>query len=168
MSHEEHKARAPARVRVGVITVSDTRTEASDESGRAIVDLLKSANHSVLSVGIVRDDVGAIAAATDRALSAGADVVILTGGTGVARRDVTVEALKSRFAKELPGFGELFRRISAHSIGSSAIMSRATAGVTSDNRVLILLPGSLDAVELAMERIVLPELGHLVEEARRG
>ncbi|MBI4394280.1 MAG: MogA/MoaB family molybdenum cofactor biosynthesis protein [Euryarchaeota archaeon] len=167
MSHREHREKAPVGIKVAIVTVSDTRTPETDASGKMIEEGLVRSGHSIVSTSIVKDDAKDIVAAAMTASALGSDVVIFTGGTGISSRDVTLEALRPLFAKELPGFGELFRILSHVEIGSASIMSRATAGITAARKLLVLLPGSTRAVSLAMERIVLPELGHLLEEARR-
>ena len=164
MSHIEHKAQAPASVGCFVLTVSDTRTLATETSGRAIADLLTGAGHAVVDRAVVRDEPREVVAAV-RAAIAHDDVraVVTTGGTGIARRDSTYEALAALFEKRLDGFGELFRMLSYEAIGASAMLSRATAGVIG-GRIVFLLPGSEHAVRLAMDKLILPELGHLVRE----
>ncbi len=163
----EHKQQAPSTLRCFVVTVSDTRTEATDKSGRAIVSLLTEAGHTVVGRTIVRDDASMVKGVIARTLGQlDNDVIITTGGTGITSRDTTYEAVASLLEKELPGFGELFRALSYQEVGSSAMMSRATAGLTA-GRILIALPGSEAAVRLAMNKLILPELGHLVQQARK-
>jgi molybdenum cofactor biosynthesis protein B len=150
-----------------VLTVSDTRTLETDTGGARVAELLAGAGHAVAAREIVRDDAAAIAAALSAALARdGIDAVILTGGTGVAPRDVTPEAVAPLLERVVPGFGELFRMLSYQEIGSAAILSRAVAGLAR-GRVVFVLPGSRGAVQLAMEKLVLPELGHLLAEARK-
>ena len=162
---EEHKQRAPAAVRCFIVTVSDTRTEETDTSGRAIAELLTAAGHHVSGRVIVKDEAALVRNTVERQLASGdVDVIITTGGTGIAARDTTFEALDSMLEKKLPGFGELFRMLSYQQIGSAAMMSRATAGISA-RRVVVALPGSEAAVRLAMEKLLLPELGHLVQQA---
>ncbi|HUJ25554.1 MAG TPA: MogA/MoaB family molybdenum cofactor biosynthesis protein [Myxococcales bacterium] len=165
MSHHEHKARAPKSARVAVITCSDTRTKENDTGGGAIVAGLQAGGHVVAGYEIVKDEPALILAAIERA--AGAQAVLITGGTGITRRDSTFEAVSGVIARPLPGFGELFRMLSYGEIGSAAMLSRATAGVTGDGRLLFAMPGSPAGVKLAMEKLVLPELGHLLEELAR-
>jgi molybdenum cofactor biosynthesis protein B len=162
MAHREHERRAPRSVGCAVITVTDSRTTASDRSGDAIRAALIAAGHVVALSEIVADDRTAIRDALAGATGRG-DIaaVILTGGTGIAARDVTVESLADRWSKELPGFGEIFRALSVAEIGAAAFLSRATAGVI-DGRFVVVLPGSTAACELAMERLVVPQLGHAV------
>lgn len=162
-----HRAVSPGRVRAYVITASDTRTETTDASGRYLREALADRGHEVVGAELVKDEPELVRAAIDRARQAGSDAAIVTGGTGLSRRDSTVEAVRSVLAKELPGFGELFRYLSFAEIGSAAMLSRATAGVTADGLVVAAVPGSTGACRTAFERLLGPELGHLVREARR-
>ena len=167
MSVAEHRAHAPARVDCFVLTVSDTRTLDTETSGRAIADLLVAAGHAVVGRTLVRDDPADVTRVVRERIDAGdARAIITTGGTGIARRDSTYEALTSLFDKRLDGFGELFRMLSYEQIGSAAMLSRACAGLVA-GRIVVALPGSENAVRLAMERLLIPELGHLVHEASR-
>ena len=167
MSQAEHKARAPSSVRCVIVTISDTRTEETDTSGRAIAELLTAAGHAVAGRAIVKDDADLVRGTIERHLaSADVQVVITTGGTGITSRDSTYEAVSGLLQKRLDGFGELFRMLSFEQIGSAAIMSRACAGLVA-GRIVISLPGSEAAVRLAMERLVIPELGHLVQQASK-
>jgi molybdenum cofactor biosynthesis protein B len=163
-----HRRAAPGSLRAAVITVSDTRTLETDTGGGAVVELLEAAGHAVAAREIVPDERSAIADALARALARDdLRAVILTGGTGVAPRDVTPEAIAPLLEREIPGFGELFRMLSFEQIGSAALLSRAMAG-TAAGVVVFALPGSRGAVELAMRRLILPELGHLAAEAAKG
>jgi molybdenum cofactor biosynthesis protein B len=147
--------------------VSDTRTLETDGGGARVVELLEAAGHALAGREIVPDDAGAIAAALRGALARdGVEAVVLTGGTGVSPRDVTPDAVEPLLERTLPGFGELFRWLSYQEVGSAALLSRALAGIA-HGRVVFALPGSRAAVKLAMERLVLPELGHLIGEARK-
>jgi len=167
MSHVEHKAHAPASVRCYVLTVSDTRTPDTDSGGAAIRQLLESAGHVVSGRDIVRDEPADVAArVTDRLGDAVTQVIITTGGTGITSRDGTYEAVHSLLEKHLDGFGELFRMLSFQEIGPAAMMSRATAG-TANGKAVFVLPGSPGAVRLAMTRLIIPELGHVVQQLRR-
>jgi molybdenum cofactor biosynthesis protein B len=183
VSHLEHQAQAPASVRCAVLTISDSRTEDTDTGGRAIVSLLVDAGHQVVARAIVKDDPGAIRARvlewTDRraapdnpvspaATAVGPDVqaIITTGGTGISSRDGTYETIVALLDKQLDGFGELFRMLSFQEIGPAAMLSRACAGV-SRRHLIVSLPGSEHAVRLAMTRLILPELGHLIREVSR-
>src|SRR5467141_1478479 len=157
---DEHKARAPKSVKCGVITISDSRTEATDESGKILRQLLLDAGHKILFMAIVKDDRKAIAEAVEQA-SWTCDAIVTNGGTGLSKRDVTIPALLPTFERTLPGFGELFRFLSYEKIGSAAMLSGATAGVY-HGRLVFCLPGSPDACRLAMEKLILPELGHAV------
>jgi molybdenum cofactor biosynthesis protein B len=167
MSCDAHRAASPVRVRCTVITVSDTRTEATDTSGRAVADLLTAAGHAVAGRRIVPDEPPQIREAVTAALrSTDVDVVITTGGTGISRRDTTIEVVTGLFDKPIHGFGELFRMLSYEDIGPAAMLSRACAGLAS-GKILVSLPGSEPAVRLALTKLLLPELGHLVREATR-
>jgi molybdenum cofactor biosynthesis protein B len=167
MSHTDHKATSPASVRCYVLTVSDTRTPATDTSGTAIVELLEANGHNVTARAIVRDDSDAIRAALRAQLDAAApQVIITTGGTGITSRDSTYEVVCTLLEKRLEGFGELFRMLSYQEIGPSAMMSRACAG-TAQGKIIVSLPGSEHAVRLGMNKLLLPELGHLVRELSR-
>jgi molybdopterin adenylyltransferase len=143
-----------------VITISDTRTETTDTSGQKIRELLLAAHHVVSFYAIRKDEPEQIRA-TLSALPTEIELVILNGGTGIGKRDTTFEAIAAVLEKEIPGFGELFRMLSFEQIGAAAMLSRATAGV-SGKRVIFSLPGSTAAVELAMTKLILPQIGHLV------
>lgn len=164
---DEHKARAPAWARVYVVTCSDTRTEATDEGGRFIRERLAELGHVHAGSAIVRDEPALILQQLDRAREAGAQVVLLTGGTGLSSRDATFEAVSGTLRRPLPGFGELFRSLSYAAIGSAAMLSRAVAGVREDGLLVFAMPGSPAAVRLACERLIFPELTHLLEELAR-
>ena len=157
---DEHKARAPKSVKCGVITISDSRTETTDESGKILKQLLLDAGHKILFTAIVKDDRKAIAEAVEQA-SWTCDAIVTNGGTGLSKRDVTIETLEPGLEKVLPGFGELFRVLSYRDVGSAAMLSRAIAGVYK-TRLLFCLPGSPAACLLAMKSLILPELGHAV------
>jgi molybdenum cofactor biosynthesis protein B len=162
----EHRSQSPKSIGFAVITISDTRDASSDRGGEALARLVTEAGHRVAWRTIVKDEAGPIESAV-RSACAREDVelVLTTGGTGIAPRDVTVPTLEGLFDGTLPGFGELFRRLSFEQIGTAAILSRATAGVLG-RKVVIALPGSPQALDLAMRGIVLPEAGHLVSQAR--
>jgi molybdenum cofactor biosynthesis protein B len=166
MSAGQHKARAPRRLRVAVLTVSDTRTEATDDSGALARDLLARAGHEAGPRAVVRDEARAIRDAV-LALLPVSDALVLNGGTGISPRDVTIETLEPMLDKRLPGFGELFRALSFAEVGSAAMLSRATAGIL-QGKPVFALPGSPEAVRLGVERLILPELGHLAAEAVKG
>jgi molybdopterin adenylyltransferase len=163
----EHKAAGPARVRCFVLTISDTRSEANDTSGRAIRELLEGAGHVVAGSAIVKDDPATVIRVVSDQLSTGdADVIITTGGTGLTSRDSTYEALSEIIEKRLDGFGELFRMLSYQDIGPAAMLSRAIGG-TARGKFVAALPGSEAAVRLAMNKLLIPELGHVVQQTRK-
>jgi molybdopterin adenylyltransferase len=167
VSSSDHKAAAPARVRAFVLTVSDTRTADNDTSGLAICELLKAAGHHVAGKAIEKDDPARVAELVRQHAAIGdVDAIITSGGTGVTSRDSTFEAIDALLTKRLPGFGELFRMLSYADIGSAAMMSRACAG-TIGKVVVISLPGSEKAVKLAMTKLIIPELTHLVQQATK-
>jgi len=160
----EHKAQAPAAVGCFVLTVSDTRTIESDTSGRAIRELLTAAGHAVVGSELVRDDPDEVAGVVRRQLDDPATrIIVTTGGTGITSRDDTFEAVDRLFEKRLAGFGELFRMLSFQEIGSAAMLSRAAAG-TARGKAIFVLPGSEHAVRLAMNRLIVPELGHIAQQ----
>jgi molybdenum cofactor biosynthesis protein B len=166
MGLQEHRRDAPLAIGFAVITVSDTREPATDRGGDTLVRAVGDAGHRVAWRTLVRDEASEIEAAVQAATSReDADLVLLTGGTGIAPRDVTAPTVERLFESAIPGFGELFRWLSFREIGSAAILSRATAGLVR-GKVVIALPGSPKALELAMREIVLPEAGHLVAQAR--
>lgn len=162
----EHKAHAPAQVSAFVVTCSDSRGPEADESGQTIQGMLEAVGHTIAGYKVVKDDPEAIRGALEEAIAAGARAVIFNGGTGIGRRDSTVEVLGRLFEKELPGFGELFRYLSFKEIGSPAMMSRAAAG-TYRGAIVFALPGSPQAARLALDALILPELGHAVRELTR-
>ena len=167
MSQAEHKAIAPSCVRCVVMTISDTRTEETDASGRAIAELLTAAGHTVAGRAIVKDDAVLVRGTIERHLAtADVQAIITTGGTGITSRDSTYEAVSGLLQKRLDGFGELFRLLSYQQIGPAAMMSRACAGLVA-GRIVVSLPGSEAAVRLAMERLLIPELGHMVQQANK-
>ena len=168
MSVSEHKARAQQSVRCFIVTVSDTRTIETDTSGRAIADLLVAAGHEVAGRTIVKDDPDIVRGTIERQLVAAEDVqvIITTGGTGITSRDSTYEAVDALLQKRLDGFGELFRMLSFEQIGPAAMMSRACAGLVA-GRIVVSLPGSEAAVRLALEKLLIPELAHLVQQATK-
>jgi molybdopterin adenylyltransferase len=167
MGHLDHKATSPASVRCYVLTISDTRQASNDTSGRAISELLEANGHDVSGRGIVRDDPDAIRSALQKQLDeASVQVIITTGGTGITSRDSTYEVVCNLLEKRLEGFGELFRMLSYQEIGPSAMLSRACAG-RAQGKIIASLPGSENAVRLAMNKLLLPELGHLVRELSR-
>ena len=157
----------PASVPCFILTISDTRTPETDRSGDAIATRLEAAGHSVIGRRIVRDVASEVASAVEKALAGDAKAIITTGGTGIATRDTTFEAISALIERPMPGFGELFRMLSYDQIGPGAMLSRACAGIT-NRRVLFVLPGSEKAVTLAMEKLIVPELGHIVSEMTKG
>jgi molybdopterin adenylyltransferase len=159
VSVEEHRHHAHKSLKVGVVTASDTRTADTDESGRLIREMLTSAGHRVEHYEIVPDDPGPIRKALLENLMR-LDAIIVNGGTGISSRDSTIEAVRTLLEKELEGFGELFRYLSYQEIGSAAILSRALAGVAA-GKIVASLPGSPQACRLAMEKLLVPELGHM-------
>jgi molybdenum cofactor biosynthesis protein B len=167
MTVAEHKAAAPSSVRCFIVTVSDTRTLETDEGGRTIADLLAAAGHVVTGRTLVRDDPELVHSTIERHLAdVGLQVIITTGGTGITSRDSTYEAVSTLLDKQLDGFGELFRMLSFQEIGPAAMLTRACAGLVA-RRIVIALPGSPGAVRLAMERLIIPELGHLAQQAAK-
>jgi len=163
-AHQEHKALAPRVVGCLVITCSDTRTPETDTSGQLIQKLLREHGHEVVGYHVIKDDPGqiqhriALGTTHDRI-----HAIIINGGTGISRRDSTFEAVDKMLEKRLEGFGEIFRLLTYQEIGSPAFISRTTAG-TYNNRIVFSIPGSEHAVRLAMEKLILPELGHLVQQ----
>ncbi|TWT85566.1 Molybdenum cofactor biosynthesis protein B [Posidoniimonas polymericola] len=161
-----HRAEGPASLACAVVTVSDTRTEADDRGGGAILELLASSPHRVAARRIIPDEPtvinDAICALVDQP---DIDAVLLTGGTGIAPRDHTIDVVERLLDKRLPGYGELLRMLSYQQVGSAAMLSRATAGVVGQT-IILTMPGSPAAVRLAMQELILPELGHLVSQAR--
>ena len=164
MGHDEHRSRAPRSVGVAVVTVSDTRTERDDASGKLARELIEAAGHEICDYRILRDEPELVAAAV-RELAARADIraIVLNGGTGISRRDRTYEAVASLLERRLDGFGEIFRALSYGEIGSAAMLSRAVGGIVG-RAAVFALPGSTAAVRLGMERLILPELGHIATE----
>jgi molybdenum cofactor biosynthesis protein B len=165
MSVHEHKRHAREHLKAGVITASDTRAPEADTSGALIRELLERAGHQVLYYEIIPDAPERIAAAI-AANVANLDALIVNGGTGIAPRDTTIEAVRPLLERELEGFGELFRMLSYQEIGSAAMLSRAIAGLR-DGRFIAALPGSTAACRLAMEKLIIPELGHIAYLAGR-
>jgi len=163
MEHQDWKLE---NLNVWVITVSDTRTIENDQSGDLIREKMRQASLTVIGSTIVPDERQIILKSVENALNSDADFVVLTGGTGIASRDITFEAIGSVIEKELPGFGELFRMLSFHEIGSRAMLSRAIAGITG-KKAIFCLPGSVKAVALGVEKLIIPNIGHLLWEVRK-
>ena len=159
--HHEHHKKEHRPLRVGVITASDSRKADNDESGDIIKDALTKAGHSVGFYRIIPDDPDRIRSAVLDNLS-DLDAIIITGGTGISPRDNTFEAVHSILDKEIDGFGELFRMLSYNEIGSAAFLSRATAGISS-GKIVVSIPGSPAACRLAMEKLLIPQLGHMAD-----
>jgi molybdenum cofactor biosynthesis protein B len=167
-AEREHKEQAPRCVGCVVITCSDTRTRESDTSGRLAMDLLTARGHEIVAYHLVKDEPGLIRETVEAASrEPRVQAIIINGGTGISRRDSTFEAVDAMLEKRLDGFGELFRWLTYQDIGSPAIMSRATAGVYRD-RIVISTPGSEGAVRLAMEKLILPELTHMVQQISKA
>lgn len=169
MSTYEHKQEAPKKIRCQIVTISDTRTEITDKSGQLMMTLLKEHGHEIIDYEIVKDDQTHIKNAVLKGCeNKEVDVILTNGGTGIAKRDVTIETVQQIIEKEIVGFGELFRMLSyTEDIGSAAILSRAIAGVA-NNTAIFSTPGSSGAVKLAMTKLILPELGHVVREIRKN
>lgn len=168
-SVEEHRRQAPQTVSCMVLTVSDTRQDSNDKSGSLIKQLLVDHEHyTVAHYAIVPDEYHPVQSAVQQAaLNPAIDAILINGGTGMAKRDITIEAVTNLMQKEMPGFGELFRYLSfTEDIGPAAMLSRASAGVIDDTAVFCM-PGSTGAVRLAMQTLILPELGHLIRELRK-
>jgi len=166
VGHEQHRHEAPSSVRVFVVTASDTRSEADDESGAFLRAAALAAGHALVGYRIVRDEPDEVRGALHDAADAGAEIVLVNGGTGIAARDRTYEAVTSLLEKRIDGFGELFRMLSFEEIGAAAMLSRAVAGVWG-GRAVFSVPGSRAAVRLAWEKLIAPELGHVVREMRK-
>ncbi len=163
----EHKAHAPRSVACFVLTISDTKTPETDTSGALIRELLAWGGHTVAGSAIVRDEPADVQRIVrEQCATPAVQAVILTGGTGITSRDSTFEAVEALLDKRLPGFGELFRVLSYQEIGAAAMLSRAQAGVRA-GRIVVSLPGSPNACRLALEKLLIPELGHLVGEVNR-
>jgi molybdopterin adenylyltransferase len=166
MGHREHRQEAPKAARIFVVTASDTRGEAEDTSGAFLRRAAAEAGHAVVGYRIVKDEPAELRAALDEAARAGAEAIVVNGGTGIAGRDRTYEAVAGLLEKRLDGFGELFRMLSYAEIGSAAMLSRAVAGVWG-GRAVFSVPGSEAAVRLAWEKLIGPEIGHVLRELRK-
>ncbi|MDC3417852.1 MogA/MoaB family molybdenum cofactor biosynthesis protein [Aquibacillus salsiterrae] len=165
---KKHRKEAKAVVNCAIITVSDTRNKETDKSGQLIQAMLKDTGHIVLDYWISPDEQVLIEDCLKKALvNPKIDAIIINGGTGIAKRDVTIESVEPFFDKELPGFGEIFRYLSyTKDIGSASIMSRATAGIA-NNTAIFSIPGSSGAVKLALQELIIPELGHIIMELKK-
>jgi len=157
----KHRIAGPKSVTVAIVTVSDTRTAETDENGRVIEDALVRNGHKVIRYAVCLDEPSKINAEFDASLATGCDTIIFNGGTGISPRDLTIETIGLRLEKRIDGFGELFRQLSYEEIGGAAMLSRAVAG-TCQGKVIFCVPGSPDAVRLAMQKLILPELSHMV------
>ena len=169
MSESVHKHResGPERVRVAVLTISDTRTPQTDTGGDTIVELMRGAGHEIVERSIVRDEASRIRTKlVDLLARSDVDAVITTGGTGISARDTTYEVVDRMLEKKLDGFGEIFRMLSYEDIGAAAILSRALAGAVGP-KFIACLPGSRNAVRLAVEKLLVPEISHVVFELRK-
>ena len=167
MGYQEHKQKAPQSVNCAILTISDSRTEEDDESGRLIRQKLDENGHHVMAYSILKNEAESIEKKIHELLRQDElQVIIASGGTGVSHRDITIETIYSILEKKLDGFGELFRSLSYQEIGTTSIMSRAMAGVVG-GKVILCLPGSVGAIKLAMDKIIIPEIGHMVREATR-
>jgi molybdenum cofactor biosynthesis protein B len=166
MGVHEHKKQAPRSVTLGIISVSTTRALIDDTSGQWIRKRAEEKGHKVVFHQVIPDDAARITAILkDKIKESKPQVILMSGGTGITKKDVTIEAVSPLFDKELSAFGSLFAKLSMEEIDSAAIMSRATAGVI-DNTVVFCMPGSLNACKLACTRLIFPELGHLAKHVR--
>ncbi|MBI4181192.1 MAG: molybdenum cofactor biosynthesis protein MoaB [Chloroflexi bacterium] len=167
MSYQEHREKSPRSVNCAVVIISDSRTEQTDESGRLIKQRLSQNGHQVMAYSLLKNDAESIRQKIAELVGQQElQVIIISGGTGLSHRDVTVETISPMLEKKLDGFGELFRFLSYQEIGSASMLSRAIAGVVG-GKITLCLPGSLGAVTLAMDKVILPEIGHMVREASR-
>lgn len=166
-STQEHREQAPDRINCAVVTVSDTRTEETDKSGKIIKEYLTEAGHTIIDYRIVQDEPDQIGPLLDALASRpDSDAIVFNGGTGISPRDTTFDVIDRMLEKKLDGFGELFRWLSWYEIGPAAMLSRATAG-TYRNTLVFLTPGSSNAVKLAMDKLIAPEVAHMVFEVRK-
>jgi molybdopterin adenylyltransferase len=166
-SVHRHRESAPGYVRVAILTISDTRTPETDTGGDTVDELLRDAGHEVSERSIVRDEASSIRTELEGLLvRSDVDAVITTGGTGISARDTTYEVVESMLEKKLDGFGEIFRMLSYEEIGAAAILSRALAGAVG-TKFIACLPGSRNAVRLAVDKLLVPELAHVVFELRK-
>lgn len=167
-SSEMHRkaAEGQGRVPIAIVTVSDTRTPETDVSGRLIRELAEAAGHHVVDYRIVKDEPDEVLAVLNDFANGQARLIIFNGGTGIGRRDRTFDVISRAIEKPLPGFGELFRMLSYEQVGAAAMLSRATAGVYR-NKIVFSTPGSPNAVQLALEKLILPEIQHLAWELVR-
>lgn len=168
MSADDHRKQAQSQgnVAIAIVTVSDTRTPETDVSGKLIRDLAEGGGHTVVDYRIVKDEPDQVAQALNDFAGGVAQLIIFHGGTGINRRDRTYDVISRSLEKTLPGFGEIFRMLSYQEVGAAAMLSRATAGVYRQ-KVVVSVPGSPNAVQLAMEKLILPEIQHLAWELVR-
>ena len=166
-SVQKHREASPERIRVAVLTISDTRTPETDTGGNIIVDSMRMAGHEVARREIVEDDAPRIREVLEGFVAdVGVDAIVTTGGTGISARDTTYEVVSRMIDKKLDGFGEIFRMLSYEEVGAAAILSRAVAGAVG-SKFVACLPGSTNAVRLAMEKLLVPEIPHVVFELRK-
>ena len=167
-SVEKHREAAPDHVRVAVLTISDTRTPEDDTGGDVVQDLMQEAGHEVTSRSIVKDEAANIRTTlVDLLADSDVDAIITTGGTGIAARDTTYEVVDRMIEKKIDGFGEIFRMLSYEEIGAAAVLSRAVAGAVG-TKFIASLPGSRNGVRLAVEKLLVPEISHIVFELKKG
>ena len=167
MGAGEHKDKKVEKMGFAVITISDTRTKENDTSGQIIISSIEQSGCDVVDYRIIKDDINAIRDSfRELTMASSIDVLIFAGGTGISPRDRTPESISPMLEKELPGFGELFRQLSYEEIGTASLLSRAMAGVHG-RKAIFCMPGSRGAVKLAMEKIILEEVGHILWEMRR-
>jgi len=167
-SVEKHREAAPDHVRVAVLTISDTRTPEDDTGGDVIQELMQEAGHEVTSRSIVKDEAANIRTTlVDLLADSDVDAIITTGGTGIAARDTTYEVVDLMIEKKIDGFGEIFRMLSYEEIGAAAVLSRAVAGAVG-TKFIASLPGSRNGVRLAVEKLLVPEISHIVFELKKG
>jgi len=168
MGTHEHKQQAPKKVTIGIITISTTRALAEDSSGKWISKQAINEGHEVVHHQVIPDDAEIIASTVINLIRhPRPQVILMTGGTGITDKDVTIEAVHPLFTKELTAFGPLFAQLSFEQIDSAALLSRATAGMIGET-ILFCMPGSLKACKLACNALIFPELGHLVKHVREG
>ncbi len=167
MGEQEYRSKAPAIARCYVISISDTRTKENDYCGQLVQELVKDGFHSLVGYSVIKDNKDLIKSALAKLKEKpDLDVILLTGGTGISKKDFTVEAVMESIDKPFEGFGEIFRSLSYQEAGPSAMLSRATAGVAG-NKIVIAMPGTMDAVRLAMNELVIPEMSHMLYETRK-
>jgi len=167
-SVEKHRHAAPDHVRVAILTISDTRTPETDTGGDIIQELMQGAGHEVIGRSIVKDEAPSIRTTlVDLLADSDVDAIITTGGTGIAARDTTYEVVDRMVEKKLDGFGEIFRMLSYEEVGAAAVLSRAVAGAVG-TKFIASLPGSRNGVRLAVEKLLVPEISHIVFELKKG